>query len=313
MQLSERADVVGSPAEDKPSGVSTAPERELFLALTRDRRSLTDITWQQQVLHERRRWSVSELIGNIDLARLSDADRAHVWNAGKAELTTKPGADRVARLFDNECRRHLESNPTVANIMQACGTWSRYWNEEEAHHETAFNRLALLLGLDPISDETFIEYRKIFPDDDALRTLMLLAISEITAAVNYGQCARHASDPGLKALFKQVGADEIQHMNYFISFAKALVDSGAYPPKNALAVAVFFLREGGDLEGAHRTKIEQRGTHVNWWDHIEFGAIGALDALEKKEALVFHAVERVTGVSVSSLTELEDAWMDMLS
>jgi hypothetical protein len=300
-------------AETAPGNAPLGPERELFLALTRDGRSLTDISWQQQVLHEQRRWSVTELIERIDLAHLSEADRAHVWNAGKAELTTKPGADRVARLFDSECRRHLESNPLVAKIMQACGTWSRYWNEEEAHHETAFNRLSVLLGLEPISDDTFIEYRKIFPDDDALRTLMLLAISEITAAVNYAQCARHAADPGLKALFKQVGADEIQHMNYFISFAKALVDSGAYPPKGALAVAIFFLREGGDLQGSHRDRIEQRQTHVNWWDHLEFEGIGAVDALGKKEALVFNAVERVTGVAVSSLTELEDAWMDMLS
>jgi len=313
MQPNEPTRRRGAGVEAGPPGAPLAPERELFLAFTRDGRSLIDVTWQQHVLHENRRWSATEFIERIDLAQLTEADRGHVWNAGKAELTTKPGADRLARQFDAECRRHLESNPTVAKIMQACGTWSRYWNEEEAFHEATLNRLSTLLGLEPISDDTFIEYRKLFPDDDALRTLMLLAISEITAAVNYAQCARHASDPGLKALLKQIGADEIQHMNYFVSFAKALVDSGVYPPKGALAVAVFFLREGGDLQGAHRDRIEARGTHVNWWDHIEFDAIGAVDALGKKEALVFNAVERVTGVRVSSLTELEDAWMDMLS
>jgi hypothetical protein len=313
MLQSEHALVEGRRSNETKQGAPAAIERDLFAAITQRHQSLTQITWQQHVLHENRRWSVLEYIQRINLKELSDGDRAHVWNAGKAELTTKPGADRVARLFDTECRRHLDSNPTVAKIMQACGTWSRYWNEEEAHHETAFNQLGSLLGMEPIPDDTFIEYRKVFPDDDALRTLMLLAISEITAAVNYAQCARQASDPGLKALFKQVGADEIQHMNYFISFAKALVDSGAYPPKGALAVAIFFLREGGDLLGAQRGKVEQRSTHVNWWDHIEYNEVSAMDALEKKESLVFNAVERVTGISVKSLAELEDQWMDMLS
>jgi hypothetical protein len=276
-------------------------------------RALVDITWQQQRLHESRRWSVVEKLAAVDVERVSGAERLFVWNAGRAELTTKPGADRLARLADSECRRWQGHNDTVAKIMQACGTWSRYWNEEEAHHETSFNRLSALLSLEPITDETFIEFRKIFLDDNMLRTLMLLAISEITAAVNYGNCARVIQEPGLKALFKQVGADKMQHMNHFIAFAKALVDSGEYDAKDGFAVAHLFLREGGELQGSRRGHVEQRSTHVNWWDQLIFReGIEAPEAIERKEALIFNALKRITSRSVSSAEEVEDTWMEMV-
>ncbi len=286
---------------------------DLYSAFTKEGSSLVDVTWEQQRLHESRRWSAVDMIDSIDLASLSASDKHHIWNAGRAELTTKPGADRITRVFDKECRRWQGKNDVVAKIMQSCGTWSRYWNEEEAFHETCFNRLSTLLGLEPISDDTFIEFRKIFPDDDALRTLMLLTISEITAAVNYGQCAMVAKDPGLVALFKQVGADEIQHMNYFVAFAKAIVDSGEYKAKEAFAVAHFFLRDDGDLRGSKRERIEQRDTHINWWDQVQHDdAVEAPEALERKQTLIFNALKRITGISVSSTEEVEDTWMDLV-
>lgn len=296
------------PSADKPAILD-----EIYRALTDEGRSLTELAWEQQRLHEARRWSVVDHLAKIDLERLSDGDRQRIWNAGRAELTTKPGADRVARLADSECRRWQGEDEVVAAIMQACGTWSRYWNEEEAHHEVVFNQLSAVLGLPPIADEEFIEFRKIFPDDDMLRTLTLLVISEIVAAVNYGQCAMLADDPGLRALFKQVAADEIQHMGYFIAFAKGLVDSGRYQAKEAFAVAHFFLRDDGDLYGAKRERIERRDTHVNWWDHIEQGqGVSTPDAIERKQTLIFSALKRITGISVASAEEVEDTWMDLV-
>lgn len=286
---------------------------DLYRAFTQEGRTLVDITWEQQRLHESRRWSTVAMLDAVDWERVSTSDRLLVWNAGRAELTTKPGADRLERLSDRECRRWQGKNDVVASIMQACGTWSRYWNEEEAHHETSFNRLATMFGLERISDETFIEFRKVFPDDDMLRTLTLLAFSEITAAVNYANCSRVIEEPGLKALFKQVGADEIQHMNYFIAFAKALVDSGEYQAKEAFAVAHLFLREGGEVHGSKRDQVEHRGTHVNWWDQIEYrDGMYAPDAIEKKKALMFKALESITGIIVSSAEEVEDTWMDLV-
>jgi hypothetical protein len=286
---------------------------DLYSAFAAEGCSLIDITWEQQRLHESRRWSAIEMISAIKLDALTDGDKGRIWNAGRAELTTKPGADRVSRLFDTECRRFQGKNDALANVMQACGTWSRYWNEEEAYHETSFNRLAVMTGMPVVPDETFIEFRKVFPDDDALRTLTLLAISEITAAVNYGQCALLSDEPALTALFKQVAADEIQHMTYFVAFAKALVDSGEFAAKHAFSVAHFFLREDGDLHGSHREKLEQRDTHVNWWDHLEGDAVlAAPAAIERKSTLVFGALKRITGITVSSVQEVEEAWMDLV-
>jgi hypothetical protein len=298
----------GQDATNKPVIVA-----DLYRAFKEEGRSLVDITWEQQRLHESRRWSVMEMVAAVDFSKVSESERYLVWNAGRAELTTKPGADRLARQADAECRRWLGRNDIVASIMQACGTWSRYWNEEEAYHETSFNYIAQRLGLERISDATFIEFRKVFPDDDMLRTLMLLATSEIIAAVNYGQCARVIQEPGLKALFKQVGADEVQHMNYYVAFAKALVDSGAYSAKEAFAVAHLFLREGGEVYGSKRGKVEERGTHVNWWDHIEYReGMYSPDAIEKKETLIFNALKRITGITVSSAAEVEDRWMELV-
>lgn len=286
---------------------------DLYDALTRRGMSLVDVTWEQHRLHESRRWSVVEMLSGIDLDRLTTRDSILVWNAGRAELTTKPGADRLERQADAECRRWQDRNPTVTAIMQACGTWSRYWNEEEAHHETVFNRLADVTGMEQVPDEVFLAFRQVFPDDDMLRTLMLLAISEITAAVNYGQCQLVVEDPGLRRLFKQVAADEIQHRNYFVSFAKALVDSGAYHAKEAFAVAHLFLRENGELLGSDREQVENRDSYVNWWDQIETGDSDFRpQALEKKEQLVFGALKKITGVAVHSRDEVEDTWLDLV-
>ncbi len=309
--------VPGGPGGTEPDAQAAAGKpviiADLHHALTVQKLSLIDITWEQQRLHESRRWSVIEMLAAIDTEDVSESDRMLTWNAGRAELTTKPGADRLTRLSDKECRLWQGKNNVVASIMQACGTWSRYWNEEEAHHETSFNRLATLFGQERVNDETFIEFRKIFPDDDMLRTLTLLAISEIVAAVNYANCARVIQQPGLKALFKQVGADEIQHMNYFIAFAKALVDSGEYHAKEAFSVAHFFLRDGGEVHGSKRERVEQRNTHVNWWDHLEYReGMYTPDEIDKKETLIFNALKRITGIAVSSAEEVEDQWMEMV-
>ncbi|MDY7227237.1 ferritin-like domain-containing protein [Hyalangium rubrum] len=309
-------DLHAAPARQKTAAPQTRRTEivaDLYQAFKEEGRTLVDITWEQQRLHESRRWSVVELVDAVTLENVSESDRLVVWNAGRAELTTKPGADRLARLADTECRRWQGRDATVASILQACGTWSRYWNEEEAHHETSFNQLATVLGMEPITDQTFIEFRKIFPDDDMLRTLTLLAFSEIVAAVNYAHSARMVQEPGLKALLKQVGADEIQHMTYFIAFAKGLVDSGRYPAKEAFAVAHLFLREGGEVQGSKRERVEQRETHVNWWDHVEYReGMNAPDAVEKKETLIFHALKRITGITVSSAQEAEDMWLELV-
>jgi len=286
---------------------------DLYDALTERGMSLIDVTFEQQRLHEARRWSVVEMLEQIDFDSLTARDMSLVWNAGRAELTTKPGADRLERQADKECHRWQERNPAVAAIMQACGTWSRYWNEEEAHHETVFNRLATVCGMEPITDETFLEFRQVFPDDDMLRTLVLLAISEITAAVNYGQCQLVTEEPGLRKLFKQVAADEIQHRNYFIAFAKALVDSGEYHAKDAFAVAHLFLRQDGELQGSARKQVEARGGHVNWWDHLENkGYDYQPEAIERKQQLIFSALKKITDIEVRSADEVEEAWMDLV-
>jgi hypothetical protein len=286
---------------------------DLYDAFAQRHMSLVDVMWVQHRYHEKRRWSAVELLDQVNFADLSEIDRVCVWNAGRAELTTKPGADRLARLADAQCRNWLDEDAHLAAVMQACGTWSRYWNEEESFHEATLNTLAKELGMEAIPDDVFIEFRKIFPDDNMLRTLFLLAISEITATVNYSRCAANTKDPGLRAIFKQIAADEAQHMRYFISFAKALVDSGKYAVKDAFSVAHLFLREGGELYGSVRSRIEQRETHVNWWDHLEAGDLERPDDIEGKQNMIFSALEQVTGIRVNSASQVEDVWVELVA
>lgn len=286
---------------------------DLYDAFSRKHMSLVDVTWIQHQFHEKRRWSAVDLLREVNYDGLSKIDMVCVWNAGRAELTTKPGADRLARLTDTECRRWLDIDSSLAAVMQACGTWSRYWNEEESYHETTFNAIAARLGLEPVSNDTFIEFRKIFPEDNMLRTLFLLTISEIIATVNYSRCAAITRDPGLRAIFKQIAADEAQHMRYFISFSKALIDSGKYHAKEAFAIAHLFLRDDGEIQGSDRKRIESRETHVNWWDRLETGDIERPDDIEGKQKMIFSALEKVTGIRVASPAEVEESWMEMIT
>lgn len=284
---------------------------DLWNVIAVQQRPLMEVIWAQHRLHEARRWDAVTLLEAVDLAALSDADKIGVRMAGQAELTTKPGADRLAHLADVECRRWQSKNASLAKVMQALGTWSRYWNEEEAYHEISFDQLTRRVGLETTSDDMVLAYRQIFPDDDMLRTLVLLAISEIQAAVNYASAARATQDPGLKAIFKHVGADEIQHMTNFVSFAKALVDSGEYRAKDAFAVAHFFVREDGELQGSRRHKVEDRNTHVNWWDHIDDG-LEAVANYKRKVSMVCNMLDRVTGIQVDSAEAIEETWLELV-
>lgn len=287
---------------------------QLYPTIEGQKASLIDIIWEQHRYHEHRRWSAQSFLDEIDFEALTEKDRYFVGNAGRAELTTKPGADRLTRQADLECRRWLGKNDSLSKVMQACGTWSRYWNEEEAHHETVFNFLSAALRIDPPDDLTVIEFRKIFPDDDMLRTLTLLACSEINAAVTYNEYAHQTKEPGLRALLLQVGADEIQHMRYFISFARALIDSGMYSRKGVLSIAHLFVRPGGELYGATRGEVSDRDTHVNWWDHLDEpeDGVSLLMGVPKKLAMTYKMVEQITGIAVSSPDDIEEKWMDLV-
>lgn len=274
--------------------------------------SLADVEWEQQRFHEYRRWNAVDMVERIEFDSLTESDRIYILNFAHAELTTKPGADRLARLSDSQSRTWQKEDPHLAKVIQACGTWSRYWNEEEAHHEAALTHLLRHLDFEPVSDDMFLEYRQIFPDDDMLRTLFLLAMSEIKTTVMYTAMAHRTNDAGLKALFRQIATDEAHHMRYFNAFGRGLVDSGKYSPKGAFAIAQFFLREGGELEGYARERREQRGTHVNWWDQLDFRTAERPDDFERQHKLTYVCLEQVTGISVSSPEEVQEKWMEFV-
>lgn len=307
-------DDVASVMEDsRVFGEGSRVQAELYAPLRDGHVRLVDLIWEQHRYHEARRWSVETFVRRIQLEGLSDSERTFVQNAGLAELTTKPGADRLTRLADRECRKWIGRNDALASAMQACSTWSRYWNEEESHHETAFNYLTGVLKLTVPSDDVVIEFRKIFPDDDMLRTLTLLAMSEIAAAVQYGQFATRCEDQGLRELLKQVSADEIQHMQYFTSFAKALVDSGEYEPRGAFAVVHLFVKKNGEFESSSRPHRESRATHVNWWDAVVTTEEVTLETgLQKKRQMASKVLERITGISAKTPEAIEQTWLAMV-
>ena len=291
---------------------------ELYRAFKEEGRTLVEILWEQHRFHESRRWSAVEVVEAVrPRERLTELDRMLVWNAGRAEMTAKPSADRMARLADSGVPALQGKDDAVAAVIQSLGTWTRYWNEEEAHHEMGFTQLAAAARASPpMDDATVIDYRKVFPDDDLLRTVTMLSFSEGIAAVNYGQYARRS--PGSRpqgaaqARGRRRGA---AHAVLHLVRQGAGGQRGVRGSRSAFAVAYFFLREGGELYGSTREHVEHRDTHVNWWDHLEYGVgqcSGGPGSSSASGALILHALRRITGISCASAEEVEDQWMDLV-
>ena len=271
--------------------------------------NLIDLAWEQHRFHESRQWSSTQILDNMDFTHFDKTDRIFISNAGMAEITTKPGADRLAKQAEDEGHFWLDKNPMVSVIMQACGTWSRYWNQEESFHDATLNKIAAIIGESIVDDQTFIKLRQVFPKDNMLRTLVLLAFSEAVAHVSYIEYAKVTKNKQLANLLNHIGADEAQHMSYFITFAKALVDSGEYNVKDVLSVGYMFIKDGGELSGSARgEEIEKRDHHVNWWDEVDSDVMQKLNNI-KKQKMIFSVINRITGISLTNETELYDCWI----
>ncbi|GAA3308548.1 hypothetical protein GCM10020295_70910 [Streptomyces cinereospinus] len=122
--------------------------------------TLTDVLRAQHSYHEQRRWSSDEIFGRRRLTNAGQTDKAALWHAARAELTTQPAGIRLAVdgvKLANEIR---ESNPLGSDVLHIAAAWSaRYWLEEEAHHEISFGRLMEMTGIDPIEQEEVVECR----------------------------------------------------------------------------------------------------------------------------------------------------------
>ncbi|MGW0936903.1 hypothetical protein [Streptomyces sp. NPDC002666] len=285
--------------------------------------TITDVLRVQQSYHEQRRWGTDSLFDGRRLDRPRAGDKAALWHASRAELTTQPAGLRLAVdgvKLANEIR---ESNPLGADVLHIAAAWSaRYWLEEEAHHEIAFGRLMEMAGIDPIDEDEVIECRGELPMDNYVRVCMLQACVEIEACVSYGWQSRATEDALVRDVFHTVMKDEVQHRQYFASFAKALVDTGVYPVKDVLSMAYTWVRpDGGETFGAAREAQTERQGHVNWWERTRSGdeefAL-ADDALHegsvhaKKLTSVFALVREVTGIQTQSYEDLKRAYFASL-
>ncbi len=86
--------------------------------------SISDVLRSQQQYHEQRRWSVFEVIGDRSLTTFDDRDRAALWHAARAELTTQPAGIRLA-LDAAALAQELErTNPLGAQVAHVAAAWS---------------------------------------------------------------------------------------------------------------------------------------------------------------------------------------------
>jgi hypothetical protein len=158
----------------------------LAKAIKDDGLTLTGILRYQQQYHEFRRWSVFEVLKDRKLEQLHPQDRAALWHAARAELTTQPAGIRLAQAGVRLANEVARDNPLGSTVLHAAAAWSaRYWLEEEAHHEVAYGLLLELIGDEPIPQEEVVEHRGFFPDDNYVRVCMLQACVEIEASVTY--------------------------------------------------------------------------------------------------------------------------------
>lgn len=287
--------------------------------------SISDVLRIQQKYHESRRWSVYDVIGMAKCIHADERDRAALWHAARAELTTQPAGIRLAVDGVKLAQELADANPLGSDVAHIAAAWSaRYWLEEEAHHEVAYGLLLEMAGLKPIAHDEVTEHRGFFPSDNYARVCMLQACVEIEAAVAYGEMAKTTHDPIIREIFLRIMKDEVQHREYFVSFAKALVDSGVYPIKDVLSMAYTWIRpDGGETLGSTRREQTAREGFVNWWEHVvtdDTAGIALRDdqirseSLQaKKERSVLVAVQHATGIPVKSTTELKRAYLASLT
>lgn len=285
--------------------------------------TITDVLRAQQSYHEQRRWSSDELFGRRRLTRPGESDKAALWHAARAELTTQPAGIRLAVEGVKLANEIRESNPLGSDVLHIAAAWSaRYWLEEEAHHEISFGRLMEMAGIDPIEVEEVVECRGTLPTDNYARICILQACVEIEACVSYQHAARTSDDELVHDVFHTVMKDEVQHRQYFAAFAKALIESGVYPVKDVLSMAYTWIRpDGGETFGSAREAQTERQGHVNWWERVrtddeEFAlrddALHEGSVHARKLSSVFALVREVTGIETRSYEDLKRAYFASL-
>jgi rubrerythrin len=291
--------------------------RELIDDIPVESAKLSHILRRQHEYHERRRWSVFEVIRDRGLTAADDLDRAYLAHVSRAEITTQPAGLRMAIEGVRLAREIADTNPRGAAVLHASASWSaRYWLEEEAHHEVAFGTLLEMAGLPPITDAEVNEWRGFFPEDNYARVCMLQACVEVEALVSYGEMAKRSKDPLIREVSWRIMRDEVQHRQYFISFARALIRAGLFPVKDVLAMAYVWLRPGaGETYGSAREQQSQRQGYVNWWELTDAELSKELRSdhmQERKTTSILLAIKEATGVSVRNFEELERAYFAQL-
>ena len=293
--------------------------------ITQENFTLSDILRTQHGYHEKRRWSVYDVVRNRQLTTLNRAEKAAIWHAAKAELTTQPAGIRLAVQGVRMAQEIAEKNPVGATVLQAAAAWSaRYWLEEEAHHEVAYGLLLDMAGLPPIKQKEVVEHRRFFPEDNYARICTMLACIEIEACATYGRVAQTTKDPVVKEIFLRVARDEAQHRQHFIAFARGLVESNVYPAKDVLSMAYAWIRpESGQTYASQRQQQLERQGFVNWWTELSIDGEDELSLKQeqfhsrnlqsKKERSIFAGVYEATGIKVNSIEELQRAYIKSLT
>ncbi|MEZ4364430.1 MAG: ferritin-like domain-containing protein [Kofleriaceae bacterium] len=232
--------------------------------------TLSRILRYQQQYHEYRRWSVFDILKRHEKHEIAPRDKAALWHVARGEMTTMPGGIGLAATALRYAKEIESENRVGAIVLHAIGAWvSRYWLEEEAHHEVAYNAILDEMCGDEVPEDEVIEHRGLFPTDNFLRNMMLQACVEVEVAVTYKEQARLTDDPLIREVYGQILRDEIQHRQYFVSFSQALIDAGVYPAKDALAMAFTWIRpKGGELFGSNRDAQSERQGYVNWWETV---------------------------------------------
>jgi hypothetical protein len=251
-------------------------------------------------------------------------ERAALGHAARAELTTQPAGIRLAAAGVKLAGEVARENPLGATVLHAAAAWSaRYWLEEEAHHEVAYGTLLEMIGDEPIPQEEVIEHRGFFPEDNYARVCVLQACVEIEASITYGEMAKTAHDPLIREVFLRIMRDEVQHRQYFTSFAQALVQAGVYPAKDVLAMAFTWIRpNAGETHGSKRARQTERDGFVNWWERVRTDGhdelalsddqIRSTHLQAKKERSVLKVVAEATGQQYSSVDELRRGYFKSL-
>lgn len=186
---------------------------------------------------EKARWRMNDIPwSEIDKNRVTDRTLKLVREVVFSELTTFSASERFFKDFADD-----------VDFTQ----WVAVWLYEETKHPHVLMRWLKHFG-ETFSTDFMLQGRETYPlMKSRMGTLVMNIISEMMASAGYLSLDRHAAEPVLKLIARNLASDEARHASSFYSYAHKLLARSASPDEeklHALQVLYFWLTKSQQVK-----------------------------------------------------------------